>query len=1096
MKKTMMKKTTLREIRSTFGRFAAILAIIALGVGFFSGVRETTPAMVNMMSEFLNEKQFFDYRLISTMGWDKSSPAEFAAKPNVRFAEGGISLDTVFDWVHSPDDSNEEIVLRAHMIPENVNGLKLIDGRMPESAAECIADCRKGFKVGDTLQLSDNNEEKTLDSYAGTEQNIYRVVGIADSSLYINFERGTTSAGNGSLYGFVYFPADSFDIDYFTEIYVRFDHDYKIYSDEYEEFMKNRSDDWKTIAQSQADLRYDEVYSEAQQELDDGRAELEENRADGQKELDEAKVKLDDAKKELDDARKSLDDAKKDVETGEKEIADNKKKLDDGKAELAKSKKTLDDSKKQLDDTEKQLSDASAQLSDGQAQLDSAHAELDAKQEELDAQEIGFYQMYGEMLENIDLLPEDQQRMLNSALEQIDSAKDQIMGGRIELQNQQSALDEKRTELEAGLRELESGKAKYQQGLADYRKAESELAKGEKDYKDGVKKFEDGKKEYEDGLADYENGKSDYEKGLADYNDGLTEFNEKIAEAEKEIADGESKLADLKMPEVYILDRSANIGAACFENDSEIVEQVAKVFPIFFILVAALVCMTTMSRMVEEQRTQIGMFKALGYSEISIMGKFMFYSGSASLIGCIIGFFGGTYMFPAIIWITYKLMYIPLDIPYLFDWTLCLAVTAVSLICSLGMTWLSCRYELSETAANLMRPKAPKAGKRVLPERIPFIWNRLKFLHKVSLRNIFRYKGRFFMMVVGIGGCTALLLTGFGLKDSIAGFADIQYEEIQTADAIVSYNADNSEKVRGLLEEYPDIAMFNSSSWDLIYGSKVKAIELETMENFDDLADLMDFHTVNGRPLDYPDSGEALVSHSVAERYGAVEGSEITLRDENMRELHLKVVGVFENHVYNYIFISADTYNDQLGEYPELNTAYFNFTENADHYAEAAALSSNENINAISLFSETKTRLSNMMSSLDYIVILVIACAAGLAFIVIYNLTNINITERTREIATIKVLGFFRSETSAYVLRENLALTAFGTVAGLIMGVLLHRFVMAQIVVDMVDFSARILPISFVFSIILTFVFNFIVNIFMSAKLEKINMAESLKSVD
>jgi len=549
-----------------------------------------------------------------------------------------------------------------------------------------------------------------------------------------------------------------------------------------------------------------------------------------------------------------------------------------------------------------------------------------------------------------------------------------------------------------------------------------------------------------------------------------------------------------------VLGRNTNIGYACFESDSEIVAQVARIFPIFFILVAALVCMTTMSRMVEEQRTETGVLKALGYSEASIMGKFMFYSGLAAVIGCVLGFAVGTVLFPRVIWMTYELMYLNLPMRYLFDKKMAAAALAASLLCSIGTTWISCRVELRETAAQLMRPRSPKAGKRVLLEYIPFIWEKLKFLHKVSIRNIFRYKKRFFMMIIGISGCTALLVTGFGIKDSIAGFAEVQYDTIQTADAQAGFKTENGdipENVRELLAEDADgyLPMY-TGSWDLLYGKKVKSITLNAPEDYSDFGKYFDLHTESGETVSPPQEGEAVVSHSVSERYNVKKGDEIVLRNEDMKELHLKVTGVFENHVYNYVFTTFGTLEKQLGTSQELNSAYIDFPSDADVREAAKELSRNSSVTVVTQFQDLKVRLSKMMSSLDYIVLIVIVSAAGLAFVVIYNLTNINITERVREIATIKVLGFFRRETSAYVLRENIALTAIGTAVGLVLGIFVHRFVMAQIVVDMVEFSVRIKPESFVYSAVLTFLFNFIIDLFMEIKLERINMAESLKSVE
>lgn len=924
-----MKKTALREIKHTFGRFMAILAIIALGVGFFAGVRDTTPAMVNMMNIFLSEKNFYDYRIISTTGWDDESVEEFSAQPNVLYAEGSISLDVVYNM---PRRSLDEMVLKTHMLPDKINNIKLAEGTLPAAANECAAENDRGFKIGDKIKVHKSNNSETLEMLGESE---YTVTALVDSSYYINHERGNTSLGNGTVYGFLYLPKEAFNTEYFTEVFIRFDNDSQMYSDEYNKFIENKNDSWETISEDIALKHHNSLMDEANAEISDAKAELEKNRAEGQAELDKSA----------------------------KEIAD-------GKNQLAASKSELDSAKADLDMLEAYIGKSSP--------------------------------------------------------------------------------------------EFKEAKAKYEQGFADYEKALADLEKGEKEY-----------------------------------NDGLAEFNEKIADAEKEIADAEKKISDTKKPSVYLLDRNTNIGYALFENDSEIVEQVAKVFPIFFILVAALVCMTTMSRMVEEQRTQIGMFKALGYSETSIMGKFMFYSGSASLIGCILGFAAGTKLFPAIIWMTYKLMYIPLDIPYYFDAKLAAAAVAVSLLCSLGTTWISCRVELGETAASLMRPKSPKAGKRVLLEYIPFVWNRLKFLHKVSIRNIFRYKGRFFMMIIGIGGCMALLLTGFGLKDSIAGFADTQFEEIQIADSSVSFDSKKIEKIRTALDEKTDnYVMLHHESWDLLYGNRVKSIDLNAAESFDNMADFMVFRDMNGSPLSPPEINQAIVSHSISERYDVNIGDEITLRDADMRELHLEVTGVFENHTYNPIYITAETYESQLDEDIKLNKAFVNLPDDIDKTKRNAEINRISGVISVELFENTKNRMAEMMSSLDYIVLLVIACAAALAFIVIYNLTNINITERTREIATIKVLGFFRRETSAYVLRENLFLTTAGILAGIVMAIPLHSFVMSQIKVDIVDFSTVIFPISFLYSAILTFVFNIIVNLFMEIKLEKINMAESLKSVD
>ena len=1078
--KKALRRSTFREIKSTFGRFIAIFAIIALGVGFFTGVRITTPAMVNMMNGFLQENDLYDLRLVSTLGWEREDVDALKSASINTVVEGSVCLDVLYET-----SSGNERVMKTHCLPGNINGIQLVEGRMPQTPQECIADSKDGgAKIGTIFRVSSENDKKTAQQL---KYDKYTVVGIANSSYYINFERGTTSIGNGGVNAFIYLPEKAFDTDVYTDIFVKLGTDAEIYSDEYDSIIKKAASDWEELAEDQAQARYERLMSSAAQELEDGRNELEKSRTDGQKELDDSKAELDDAKAELDEAKEKLDSSAADIENGRKELEDANKKLDD--------------SKSQLDQSEKELSDGETQLADGQAQLDQAKADLDKKETELKGQEEAFaaaeaefQAQYGALLPMADQLPPEQRQailagkaQLDSSREQLTDARNQLEAGKAEIAAQQQILEQTKTELEQGRREYEEGLKQYQDGQKEYESSKAEFDKG-------VKEYEDGLKEYEDGLAEYNSGLEEYEKGAA-------EFNEKIADAEQELAEAEEEIADIKSPDVYVLDRNTNIGYACFESDSQIVEQVARVFPIFFILVAALVCMTTMSRMVEEQRTQIGVLKALGYSNGSIMGKFMIYSGSASLLGCTIGYAVGTFLFPAIIWMTYKLMYIPLHIPYMFDWKLALLSVAASMLCSLGTTWIACRVELRQNSAVLMRPKAPKAGKRVLLERIPFIWNRLKFLHKVSIRNILRYKGRFFMMIVGIGGCTALLLTGFGLKDSIAGFAEMQYGQVQIADASLNCKTTDDgklpDKLLAALEENSSGYMpLYTGSWDLLYGNKVKSITLMAPEDWTNMEQFMNFRTMEGEKLPSPGMGEALVSHSVADRYGAKVGSEIVLRNEELEELHLRVTGVFENHVYNYIFVSSQTLDSQLDNGTRYNSAYVNFPENSDVSKSAASISKLSDVTGMTLFSDLSQRLGKMMSSLDYIVLLIIVCAAGLAFVVIYNLTNINITERTREIATIKVLGFFRRETSAYVLRENLVLTGAGALAGLILGIFLHRFVMDQIVVDMVDFRVKILPLSFVLSIVLTFVFNIIVDLFMELKLEKINMAESLKSVD
>ena len=531
-------------------------------------------------------------------------------------------------------------------------------------------------------------------------------------------------------------------------------------------------------------------------------------------------------------------------------------------------------------------------------------------------------------------------------------------------------------------------------------------------------------------------------------------------------------------------------------------DAIANVFPIFFFLVAALVCMTTMNRMVEEQRTQIGVLKALGYSEGTIMGKYLFYSGSAAGIGCLIGFFGGSLLFPFVIWRTYAIMYTMGDIVFVFDYSLGLISLLASMLCSMGSTYFTCRYELLSVPAELMRPKAPKSGKRILLERIPILWNRFSFLVKVSIRNVLRYKKRFFMMVVGIGGCTALLVTGFGVKDSIANIAGQQFTSVQTYGMSVllkeGYTTGEWDEVEEYLQdESLGYTRAAESAMDAqLPDGGTKSLTVIVPEDASRFEDYWDLHTEDGESIPFPEEGQAVVNAEFARRNGYALGDTISLSDEDGNELSLRIVGLSENYIYNYLYLSADSWESQNREAPDYRSIYLKTDRVADEHVLLARLMNFDAVSSVTVNADTLDRFDNMMSSMNYIVLVIIVCAGALAFIVLYNLTNINITERIREIATIKVLGFYPMEVASYVFRENFFLTAIGGGVGLLLGKLLHWFVMEQINIDMVCFQAVVQPVSYLYSFALTFLFACIVNAAMFGKLDDINMAESLKSIE
>jgi ABC-type transport system, involved in lipoprotein release, permease component len=556
----------------------------------------------------------------------------------------------------------------------------------------------------------------------------------------------------------------------------------------------------------------------------------------------------------------------------------------------------------------------------------------------------------------------------------------------------------------------------------------------------------------------------------------------------------------LKMPEppsVFVLTREANVSYVSFENDSGIVGGIAKVFPVFFFLVTALICITTMSRMVEEQRTQIGVLKSLGYGNGSIISKFFLYSGSSGILGCIIGYFGGTFLLPAVIWKAFNMLYPFSDnMAFVFDGKLLIAALAVTCLCTIGVTLLCCSNTLRSAAANLIRPKTPKSGKRTLLELITPLWNKLSFLHKVSLRNLFRYRQRFFMMIIGIGGCTALLVAGFGIKDSINNVITDQYERITQYNAEVSFS-NVPESKESFLEEHSDtikdLLYISTLSADMSIDSKVKNISV-IAPNINSLDGYMNLQYA-GKEIIFPNTGEVIINSGLAKDMGIDTGDKIIFSSNNLKTAELIVSGIFDNYIGNFAYVSKET-AELFFDNSETNGAYIVFANDTDSREVVPALLSDEKVSNVSVVDDVKNSINDTMKSLNYIVLVVISCAGALAFVVLYNLTNINITERLREIASVKVLGFYDNETSTYIFRENNILTVIGTGFGLLLGKFLHAYVMMQVNIEFMKFSTFIDWKSYVYSGALTLVFAFVMQMIMNRKLKRINMAESLKTVE
>ena len=1161
---TGMWKLTMREIRKSLGRFLAIAAIVALGVGFFCGLRLTKTAMVYTLDDYAETHQMYDFRLMSTIGYDTDAASVLETDSRIAAAEGGKSADAL---VIIGDGAAQ--VCKFLSVPQKIDLPGLTCGRMPESADECLADgMLYGEKdLGRTVTIADTNEQDDLDNFAVRE---FTIVGVARSILYINYERGTTSVGSGTVASFFYVLPAAFDMDYDTEVCLRLtDRAGAVYSEEYDARI-DAAEPWVTeLAESLAAARGDRLREDAEQELSDARETLDEK----QQELSDAKQKLADAQQELRDAEQDVADGEKKLadakEDTARELADAYQKLTDGQKEIEENEKKLADARTELEDAERQFADGEAEYNDGarqleegkqelrdtfndtiaelqagQAEIDKNQAALNEQRAQLDAQKTQLTAQRAELTATraqveaaaaAGLLPAEeaaaQLAQIDAAIAQIDAGLQQIEAAYPQLDAAQAQIDAAQAELDAGWQEFADGLeeanaeiAENEQKRADAKQELDEnrqkLNDARAEFEDGQKQLDDAKKELEDGWNDYYAGQreagekiAEAEQELADAKVQIEDGKQELADAQQELADGEKKLADaekeyddgvdqlekLRDPDVFVLDRGSNIGYACFESDSDIVRGVSRVFPLFFFAVAALVCITTMTRMVEEQRTQAGTLKALGYSSGAILSMYFLYAGSASVIGCVTGIAAGAYFLPKIIWMGYDIMYGFTDILFAFDWKLALLSSGAYLICALGATWYAIHAELAQPAAELIRPKAPKAGKRILLERIPAVWDRIPFLHKVSIRNILRYKKRMVMMAIGIGGCTALLITGYGIEDSISHVVDYQYDEITQYDASVTFQHAMTEDERAAFRAaFPDAVerslfaaqkSFDAAANGLTKTATAVCTETGSVDGF------IDLHTQDKTPVDYPQDGGVIISRGLAQALRIGAGDTITLGGE-LHRTDVTVAGVFENYVYNYVYMTAGTYETVFQEAPAYETAWVVLDPAVDAHAASAALAGYKKAASVSLNDDFRGRVSTMMQSLEYIVLVVVACAAALAFIVLYNLTNINITEREREIATIKVLGFYDRETNHYIFRENILLTCLGALVGLPMGKALHAYVMAQIRIDLMCFDVRIAPRSYLLAVALTIVFGLVVNLVLRRKIRAVDMAQALKSIE
>ncbi len=1067
-------KDTFREIKKSKGRFLSVFAIITLGVSFFTGIKVASPVMEVTADKYYDQNDLMDLTVVSNLGLtdkDINSISKIDGISNVYPTYSKEVLTSI---------GTNQLALKVHGLPEKsnsdyINKIRITEGRYPKSDGECLIEDSKDIPLGSTIKIyGDNNEDLSTT----LKHNEYKVVGKVETPYYIAKAKGSSNIGSGTLNSFIMVLNNEFKLNNYTESYITVDEAKGLnsYSKEYEDKVQNIEDKLVDLGKDRASLRYKEIIKDANEKLSEGKSKLQEEKTKAYNELDKAKTKIENSRSKIKNSEQDLD-----------------KKENQVKSEISSAEKAISSAAEKLSLSEIELN---KQINVFNTSKDSAQQEINKAKDKLKEQEdeVGKLKEYIASIEQVlsnEYLDEEKRKELEFILEKskqkLEVSEIALSQAREEIAKQEQVFKDTQNKLLLAKTDIEKNKEliNSQKSNLDVKKKEAES-----EFKNARYKLEQGKKELEKGQATYLKNKKE------------VEF--KLQKAQDEIDREEKKIKDIKNGKWYILDRNTNYGFVDYKNSANSIESISKIFPVFFFSLSALICLTTMTRMVDEQRINIGTMKALGYDTGSIMLKYILYSLLASVLGSVLGNLIGLTVFPSVIYNAYASMTYTLPkVTLVFSVRLIVLSTLIAILTTTLASVYSCYKELKEVPSMLMRPKAPTEGKRILLERISFIWNRLNFTQKVTFRNLFRYKKRFFMTVIGIAGCSALLLTGFGIKDSISSIVDNQYGQIIKYNLTLNYGKDvdknsknKEEKVIDSDDRINNCLNIKNKSYKVISNSVEKDVNIVVPENINEINKFITLkNRVSNKKYTLNNKG-VFITEKLAKLLKVKDGDSIVLKNEDNKEFKVKVSGIVENYVGHYLYMSPKLYKNTFNENVKFNEVLINTKDGISQDKLGKDMMNLDNINSATFNTSAKSSFSDMITNLNSVVILIIVSAGALAFIVLYNLTNVNISERIREIATIKVLGFYDNEVSSYVFRENIILTVIGTILGLILGVFLHRFIMTTAELEFVMFGRDIKPISFILSGMLTFIFATLVNLCMYFKLKKVKMVESLKSVD
>lgn len=1055
MKKAYLKDIV-REIKRTRKRYISIIAIVILGVAFFVGINASCPDMLNTFNKYINDYNVYDLNLVSTVGFNNDDLEKIKNIDKIDYIESTKSTCVVVE------QEDKEKVLSVTTMPnqqtdQTINKIELVQGRYPTKANEMILDNKLSseYKIGDNIEFIEAENDDLNNIFKETK---YTVVGFANSPLYVAMARGNTKLVDGTVSGFAMVLEDAFSMEEYTNVYAKVNTNNKNRtSDEYIEEIEIIQKEVEEQTNKLADQKYQNLYTEAQEKIED------------------AKVKVQDAKNEITNAENEIANAKNKLQNSENELEKQKqnynKQIKEYENKIKKGETTLVSTKNTLDQKQKEITNGLNQIEKEEQKL------ISAEQKILEGTGITDLNEYLKYLENI------------SAPQEVIINIQTLIQGKNEIKNQKEDLKQYQNELQKGWNE-------YNKGLSSLEQQKQELEKNkttaQSNFKSAENKISNGWKELSENETKFNEEKT-------------TALNE-IKDAEIEISDNEKKLEDLKV-KVYVLSLETNEGYVSYKTDSNNVATIGKVFPIIFFLVAALVSLTAMTRMVEENRGIIGTYKSLGYNRTRIALKYLIYSSSATLLGIILGTLIGSYTLPWVISEAYKILYhtmptviMEINMKYtLIAGTVAFASTTIATI-------FACYRMLRATPAKLMRPKSPKEGKKIFLEKITFIWKHFTFIQKITARNVFRYKKRLFMTLIGIAGCTALIFMGFGLRNSIATIISKQYGEIRKYDFEITLKNDINQEEKNEINKYIENSKYPSQytylkqqTNDVTANGQEQNVYIIGVDNQKELTDFVTTRDRKTKEEVKIQNDGVIITEKLSKLLNVKTGDEITIKIDDDNSKNVKITGIIENYVYHYIYIDKSLYEEIFNEKMIDNQIYLNVENDLNKETEeqiSTYLLENENISQVLKISSISENFEDMIKSLDTVVIVLIICAGMLAFVVLYNLNSINIEERKRELATIKLLGFYNKELSSYVFRENIILTIIGAVVGLIFGIYLLAFVISTAEMDIVMFSREISFTSYLFAFLITIVFALLINLIMNKELRKIDMIESLKSVE